>query len=156
MKALDRFWIKEQPYSLKHMLNHDTLANNFVGGTVYQTFLSAASYHRWHAPISGKIIRTSFVSGTDFSESQVYDYPHSDPDAPDASQGYISAVATRAILYVQADNSKIGLMAIVFIGMADVSACDIRVYEGQHVTKGDEIGTFRFGGSMHCLVFRPE
>lgn len=47
-------------------------------------------------------------------------------------------------------------MCIVFIGMADVSTCDIRVYEGQHVTKGEEIGMFHFGGLTYCLVFRPE
>lgn len=27
---------------------------------------------------------------------------------------------------------------------------------GQLVKKGDEIGMFHFGGSTHCLVFRPE
>jgi phosphatidylserine decarboxylase len=27
--------------------------NLFEGGTVYQAFLSALSYHHWHAPIDG-------------------------------------------------------------------------------------------------------
>ena len=27
---------------------------------------------------------------------------------------------------------------------------------GQHVNKGDQIGMFHFGGSTHCLIFRPE
>ena len=26
---------------------------------------------------------------------------------------------------------------------------------GQHVDKGPELGYFQFGGSTHCLVFRP-
>ena len=43
----------------------------------------------------------------------------------------------------------------MFVGMAEVSTCDIRVYEGQHVNKGDELGMFHFGGSTHCLFFRP-
>jgi phosphatidylserine decarboxylase len=29
------------------------------------------------------------------------------------------------------------------------------VYEGQHVRKGDQLGMFHFGGSTHCLIFRP-
>jgi phosphatidylserine decarboxylase len=37
-----------------------------------------------------------------------------------------------------------------------VSTCDIRVYEGQHLSKGDQIGMFHYGGSTHCLIFRPE
>ena len=26
---------------------------------------------------------------------------------------------------------------------------------GHHLAKGDELGYFQFGGSTHCLVFRP-
>jgi len=26
---------------------------DFVGGTVYQAYLSAENYHRWHSPVSG-------------------------------------------------------------------------------------------------------
>jgi phosphatidylserine decarboxylase len=156
VKALDEFWIKEQPYSLKHILDHDPLASKFAGGTVYQAFLSATSYHRWHAPLSGTIIKTTLVPGTYFSESQIYDFPHPDPDAPDASQGYIAAMATRALVFIKADNPKIGLVSFVAVGMADVSTCDVRVYEGKHVKKGEELGMFHFGGSTYCLVFRSE
>ena len=45
-------------------------------------------------------------------------------------------------------------MCIVFIGMAEVSSCDIHVYVGQYVKKGNSLGTFHFGGSSHCLLFR--
>eukprot|EP01034_Spumella_vulgaris_P037122 gene37122-45799_t len=27
---------------------------------------------------------------------------------------------------------------------------------GQHVSKGDQLGMFHFGGSTHCLLFGPE
>lgn len=43
----DKFWIKGQPYSAIDMLDHDQAADQFVGGTVYQAFLSALSYHRY-------------------------------------------------------------------------------------------------------------
>jgi phosphatidylserine decarboxylase len=39
--------------------------------------------------------------------------------------------------------------------MAEVSSCALSVQEWQHVDKGDEVGFFQFGGSTHCLVFRP-
>ncbi len=47
-------------------------------------------------------------------------------------------------------------MAVLFVGMAEVSSNEITVYEGQHVKKGDQLGMFHFGGSTHCLIFRPE
>jgi phosphatidylserine decarboxylase len=47
-------------------------------------------------------------------------------------------------------------MCVMPVGMAEVSTCQITVYEGQHVGKGDQIGMFHFGGSTHCLIFRPD
>ncbi|MFT6984878.1 MAG: phosphatidylserine decarboxylase [Psychromonas sp.] len=153
VKLRNQFWIKGQPYSLSHMLNNDKRAEQFVGGTVYQAFLSAKSYHRWNCPISGTIIKTQMVDGSYYSETPVAGY---DDAAPNDSQGYIAEVATRAVIFIEADNPAIGLMAIVFIGMAEVSSCDIRVYEGQKVSKGQPMGTFHFGGSSHCMLFRKE
>ena len=46
-------------------------------------------------------------------------------------------------------------MCFVAIGMAEVSTCEITVYDGQHVNKGDQTGMFHFGGSTHCLLFGP-
>ena len=150
--ATDRFWIKAQPYSLRHMLADDTLAPQFDGGTVYQAFLSALSYHRWHSPVSGTVVKTRVQPGTYYSETPAEGF---DPSAPNDSQGYITEVAARAMIFIQADNPDIGLMCFMPVGMAEVSSCDIRVYEGQHVKKGDQLGMFHFGGSTHCLIFRP-
>jgi len=47
-------------------------------------------------------------------------------------------------------------MCFIAVGMAEVSTCEITVEPGQYIKKGDEMGTFHFGGSTHCLVFRPE
>lgn len=141
----DKFWAKGQPYSLVDMLNGDDLANQFVGGTIYQAFLSALSYHRWHAPVAGKIVKSFLVPGTYFSEplSRGFENPDGpDPSAPTLSQSYISAVATRAVMFIEADNPDIGLMCMITIGMAEVSTCDMTVKEGERVEKGQELGKF--------------
>jgi phosphatidylserine decarboxylase len=41
--------------------------------------------------------------------------------------------------------------------MSEVSSCmiDPKIQPGYHVAKGEELGYFQFGGSTHCLVFRP-
>lgn len=152
VQGRERFWIKAQPYSLLHMLADDSLAPQFVGGTVYQAFLSALSYHRWHSPVSGRVVKAYVRPGTYYSETLAEGF---DPAGPNESQGYITAVATRAMIFIEADNPAIGLMCFMPVGMAEVSTCDIRVYEGQHVKKGDQLGMFHFGGSTHCLIFRP-
>jgi phosphatidylserine decarboxylase len=152
VKRHDKFWIKSQPYSIAHMLANDSLAPLFIGGTVYQAYLSPLSYHRWHSPVSGTVRKAYVRDGTYYSEAPSEGF---DPAGPNDSQGYITAVATRAFIFIEADNLDISLMCVMPVGMAEVSTCQLTVYEGQHVGKGDQIGMFHFGGSTHCLIFRP-
>jgi phosphatidylserine decarboxylase len=150
----DRFWIKSQPYSLADMLANDDSVDEFVGGTVYQAFLSANNYHRWHSPVAGKIVRAFVVEGTYYSEA---DSEGKDAVEPMNSQSYLAHVSARAIIVIEADDPVIGLVAFVPVGMVEVSSCVIasNVKPGYHVEKGEELGYFQFGGSTHCLVFRP-
>ena len=158
VKLTDAFWLKGQPYSLQNMLNFDEYAPQFEGGQLYQAFLSALSYHRWHSPVSGTIKKAYVVNGSYYLENLYQGFLNpsgADPSAPNDSQPFITAVATRAIIFIEADNPKIGLMCVLPVGMAEVSSCEITVQPGQHVNKGDELGMFHFGGSTHCLIFRP-
>ncbi|KAK2591585.1 hypothetical protein QQS21_010713 [Conoideocrella luteorostrata] len=159
VRLRDKFFAKGQPYSLLDMLAHDPLAHEFVGGTIYQAFLSALSYHRWHSPISGTVKRAFVEDGTYFSEplfEGVGDPTVREIDTKGitVAQGYLSALATRAIIVLEADNPSIGLLAFIGIGMDEVSTCEITVKEGQHLKKGDDLGMFHFGGSSHCLIFQ--
>ncbi|XP_067028411.1 uncharacterized protein [Acropora muricata] len=153
VKPRDLFWIKNQRYALDFILNMNPVAKKFYGGTVYQAFLSATSYHGWHSPVSGIIHKTELVDGSYYSQTHNI---QNDPASPNMSQGYLAQVAARGIIYIQADNEHIGLMCFVSIGMSEVSSNEITVKEGQRVEKGDELGMFHFGGSTHLLIFRPE
>lgn len=152
VKLCDQFWIKGQPYSLQHMMDGDPLTEQFAGGTVYQAFLSALSYHRWHSPVSGRIVKTKLVDGTYCAVSLAEGFDK----GSEKSQAYMAVLATRALIFIEADNPDIGLMCVIFVGMAEVSSNEITVREGQHVKKGDQLGMFHFGGSTHCLIFRPQ
>lgn len=156
VRLSDRFWLKGQAYSLENMLDFDPLAPEFEGGSVYQAFLSALSYHRWNAPVDGTVKKAYVVNGSYYLENRAEGIDSADPDpsAPNASQPYITSVATRAVIFIEADDPRIGLMAIVPVGMAEVSSCEIQVRAGQKIRKGDPLGMFHFGGSTHCLVFR--
>jgi len=49
------------------------------------------------------------------------------PPSPirDYSQGYLTEVATKAIIFIEADNPYIGLMCLIAVGMQEVSSCEI-------------------------------
>jgi phosphatidylserine decarboxylase len=154
VKRQDRFWIKSQPYSLQDMLANDESVDQFVGGTIYQAFLDAYNYHRWHSPVKGTIRKAFVQEGTYYSEA---DSEGEDPAGPNNSQGYITHIATRAIIFIECDDPVIGLMCLMPVGMAEVSSCVIhpQVQPGYPVEKGQELGYFQYGGSTHCLIFRP-
>ena len=158
VKLSSNFWLKGQEYSLENMMDFEPEAAEFVGGTVYQAFLSALSYHRWNSPVSGIVKKVKMVNGSYYlgNRNQGFDSENgADDSAPNNSQPFLSAVATRSLIFIESDNPNIGLMCFIAIGMAEVSSCEVTVKEGQHITKGDELGMFHFGGSTHCLVFKP-
>ena len=126
--------------ALEDMLAGDESAGQFTGGTVYQAFLSATNYHRWHSPVAGTIVRAFTREGTYYSEA--------DSEGPYAveprySQSYRAHVAARAVILIEADNPVIGLTAFVPVGMSEVSSCmiDPRIQPGYHVAKGEELVT---------------
>ncbi len=150
----DQFWIKSQPYSLREILagTQAEVVERFVDGSVYQGYLSAFNYHRWHAPVAGTIREAYNVDGTYFSELEA---EGTDARGLNDSQGYTTALAARAVIVIEADEPSLGLIACAFVGMAEVSSCRIVVQPGQHLNKGDELGFFQYGGSTYCLIFEP-
>ncbi|RMZ45706.1 phosphatidylserine decarboxylase family protein [Aspergillus flavus] len=155
VKARDSFWIKGLTYSLVDMFGAG-FPDSFIGGTIYQGYLDTFSYHRWHAPVSGKVVKAYTLDGTycstpraiDGDTERVYEGVQID------YQVYLSAMATRAVVFIQADDPDIGLVGFLGIGMVEISTCEITVGEGQYVRKGDQIGMFHYGGSSHCVIFQ--
>ena len=155
VKLDDKFWIKDQAYSLRQMLNDDVeYANKFLGGTVFQTYLSPRDYHRWHSPVKGTVEKIVQVQGTYYS---VYSTIKDDPAPNELSVGLLPHVATRVLIYIKPDNDKIGkLLCFIGVGMFEVSTCQVVVREGDKLNNGDELGMFHFGGSSHCLIFQKD
>ncbi|ESK90051.1 phosphatidylserine decarboxylase [Moniliophthora roreri MCA 2997] len=162
VQAHDLFWLKFQNYSLYDMLNRDELYENFVGGTVYQAFLSPLDYHRWHAPVDGVVKKVVLVPGTYYAGLPDDGAPVNDPElehhdprgALIRSQAWLTISATRALIFIEANNTNIGLMCLIAVGMAEVSTCKVTIKEGDQVRRGDQLGMFRFGGSSHTLIFQ--
>ncbi|GAB7028781.1 phophatidylserine decarboxylase associated domain-containing protein [Streptomyces sp. NPDC021749] len=144
--------IKHQRYSLHTLLSKYSGIDTFVGGSVFQSFLSGANYHRWHAPVDGVIEYKETVEGLMFSElysEQV------DPTAGTLSQGYQANVNTRGIVVIKSESPAIGKVCVIPVGITEISSVTITAEVGQRVTRGEEIGYFSYGGSSMCLVFQP-
>jgi phosphatidylserine decarboxylase len=155
VKPNTNFWIKSQPYSIDSMLNGDKkYIDKFTGGSIYQAFLNPFNYHRWHSPINGTIEKAYVLDGLYFAQ---LDKLGEDPNDEEKSMAYITNVNTRALIFIKADNKKIGTICIMPVGMVEISSCNINknIKPGHKVKKGDELGFFAYGGSTHCLFFEP-
>ncbi|KZP26285.1 hypothetical protein FIBSPDRAFT_949465 [Athelia psychrophila] len=144
LKMIDDLFIKDEAYSLVHLLTTDPLAKQFEGGSILQGFLNIID-----------------VPGTYFAQapSTIGDPippPDDDENLPPylKSLSFFSNVAARQIMFIEADNSDVGLIFFVSIGMTEISTCQATVYDGQHVNRGDELGMFHFAGSSFVIGFR--
>lgn len=151
VKAEDRFWLKGQPYSLVNML-HGHHVPRFVGGHVFQSFLSGSNYHRWHAPITGTVRLAKVVDGLMFSDAESAGW---DTSAGTESQGYEASVNTRGLVFIESPHREIGMVCVIPIGITEISSVTITVEKDQEVKKGEELGYFSYGGSTLALVFEP-
>lgn len=163
VKREDPLFIKDEAYSIKQLLYDDPLMEKFVDGTVVQGFLNTTGYHRWHSPVNGRIIKIIAVQGSYFNQApstlgSIIPSADDDMTLPPylRSLRYFSHTNTRALIFIEPDNSKVGTLCFVGIGMTEISTCAVTVYDNQHVNRGDELGMFHFGGSSFALVFTPE
>ncbi|OKI36452.1 hypothetical protein A6A25_21725 [Saccharothrix sp. CB00851] len=149
----DILLIKDQRYSLDLMLDGYPDIGHFEGGNVLQSFLSGANYHRWHAPVSGRVEYARVVPALMFSELYSKEV---DLSSGTLSQGYQANVNTRAIVVIESSSPEIGRVCVVPVGITEISSVTLEVREGDVVERGQEIGYFSYGGSSMCLVFERD
>ena len=94
------------------------------------------------------MIEARLIPGLTFSEllSEGLDL-----SAGTESQGYQAMVNTRGLIII--DNPHLGKVAVVPIGITEISSISIQVNVGDYVEKGQEMGFFSYGGSTLVLAF---
>ncbi len=162
LKLESNFWVKDIPYSLLDLFGgRQPWAKLFEGGQLYQGFLSATHYHRWNAPLDGELVRSWVEPGTYFAQRPDQGEDQGTWEGTE-SQPYLGHVAARAVFIFK--HKKCGYVALICIGMVEVSTCVIEpstfiVGEGADpvpIRRGTEIGRFEFGGSTHMMIFQKD
>lgn len=136
-------------------------ANKFANGTFVHYFLGPYSYHRFHSPVAGMVDECRAVNGLTYLEVNIND--NNQFDAPDNSdspgepgEGY-QFNQSRGILTIDTTSSEegnMGIIAVIPVGMCQVSGVHMSATEGRNIAKGEEFGYFLFGGSDIILLFQ--
>jgi phosphatidylserine decarboxylase len=138
-------------YSIKALLDGSAFADAFEGGLFTHAFLNVNDYHRFHTPVAGKVLEQKVILGKmDLEVRRKADTGELDPLDP---VGYQFTQA-RGLLVLESDS--LGLVAVLPIGMAQVSSVTLTPDTGTRLAKGDEFGFFQFGGSDIIMVFEAD
>lgn len=142
--------------SVSELLGPSRYKDAFAGGTMTQLFLDVYDYHRYHFPISGTVREVLYIPG----DVAVGGYVNWDK----ATKSYVlhseqpgwQMIEARAVVVVETE--EYGLVAVMPIGMSQISSIELieELKPGAVVRKGDELGSFLFGGSTVLMLFQKD
>jgi phosphatidylserine decarboxylase len=151
--------VKNLHWRIEELLEGSAYKDRFTNGMFMHSFLNTSDYHRQHAPVGGKVVEARVIPGQVYLEVQAVPIQN-DPegccslvgkrafDAPD-NAGYQFAQARGLVVL----DTPIGLVAVLPIGMAQVSSVIITAEVGVTLRKGEELSYFQFGGSDIIVLF---
>jgi len=154
--------VKNLHWRISELMEGSPYQDRFVNGLFMHAFLGPNDYHRQHAPVAGTVLEARVIPGQVYLEV----IPEPVPDDPDGKHvlkpvrqfdapddaGYQFAQARGLIVL----DSPIGLVAVLPIGMCQVSSVVITAEEGVTLCKGEEISYFQFGGSDIIVLFEAK
>lgn len=141
-----RIWIKGLGFSLRTLLAgaaDGAAVDRVEGGPMCIFRLAPQDYHRFHLPVSGRVVRITDVPGEYFTVN------------PQAVRSRLDIFGLNRRAVVVLDTPAFGRMYLVAIGATMVGSIIFTVTEGQAVRRGDELGYFAFGGSTLVCLFEP-
>lgn len=157
VRADSNVTIKGIHWKIEELLEGSPYKDRFKGGLWTHSFLGPTDYHRQHAPVGGRVLESRDIMGVTYL--QVTTVPDATTgrnkivgrrkfDAPD-EPGY-EFLQNRGLIVI---DSPIGLVAVLPMGMGEVSSVVMTAEVGRTLRKGEEISYFQFGGSDIVMVF---
>lgn len=136
--------VKGITYSLSELIQDNEIAKDYEGGVCMVLRLCPTDYHRFHFVDSGIPTDTNFINGNYYS---------------------VNPVALERIPKLYCQNKRewsifksdnFGDIIHVEVGATCVGTIIQTYTPGNHVSKGDEKGFFKFGGSTTILFFKKD
>lgn len=141
--ATERFYAKGQKFDLKSFFGSDELGREFAGGSLLISRLCPVDYHRFHFPVAGTPGEPRLINGFLYSVS------------PIALRQNLAYLWENKRVVTIVESPVFGKVAVCEIGATMVGSIMQTHVPGRAVTKGEEKGLFKFGGSCVVTIFRP-
>lgn len=142
ISKIEGIFVKGAVFDLGTLIQDATLAKRFHEGSMVLSRLCPVDYHRYHFPVSGIAGAPRQISGPLFSVN------------PIALRQNIKIFTENKRALTEIDSPEFGKVLMLEVGATCVGSFEY-TYEPGPVTKGQEKGYFRFGGSSTITIFEP-
>ncbi|MCC9657163.1 archaetidylserine decarboxylase [Rhodopirellula halodulae] len=136
-------FVKGETFDISTLLKDDALADRYANGSLLLSRLCPTDYHRFHFPFAGTPGESRLINGPLYSVN------------PIALCQNIHILSTNKRCITQLQTESLGTVLLLEIGATCVGSIRQTYTAQQPVTKGDEKGYFRFGGSSTMVLFEP-
>ena len=142
--------VKGVTWAIAELLDGSPYKDAFRDGMYMHSFLNVHDYHRYHVPVGGTVKEVRNIHGKVYMG--VFRKPNGTLDFVDGDTYQFNQ--ERGLVVI--DSPKVGLVAILPIGMGQVSSVTLTPEPGVKLQKGEQFGFFLFGGSDIVLLFQDK
>ncbi|MBN1374884.1 MAG: phosphatidylserine decarboxylase [Dehalococcoidia bacterium] len=139
LTSITTIGVKGENLNIDELMGNDPLSKVFINGKAILCMLNTTDYHRYHAPVPGRIVSQRQMAGLYYG----------------MDGGWVEYFFQHRRGYFVLDTERFGYVAMVCVGMFTISSVNFFTNHGQTVKKGDEMGNFAYGGSAIILLFEP-
>ncbi|KAI9751377.1 MAG: hypothetical protein M4579_006100 [Chaenotheca gracillima] len=138
-------WVKGREFSVARLLGkaYPEDAKRYVNGALGIYRLAPQDYHRFHIPVDGVMDTPKTISGEYYTVN------------PMAIRSALDVYGENVRVVVPIDSVAHGRVMVICVGAMMVGSTVITAKAGQKVTRAEELGYFKFGGSTILLLFEP-
>jgi len=137
------FIVKGYTFDLNSYLQNDSLCQVFKEASLFIIRLCPTDYHRYHFPVNGEIVFTKEIDGDYYSVS------------PIALKKKVELLMMNKRKYSIIRSKEFGDIIYSEVAATMVGSM-IDTYQNSMVTKGEEKGYFKFGGSTIILILHSD
>ncbi|WP_339887402.1 phosphatidylserine decarboxylase [Rhodopirellula europaea] len=136
-------FVKGEMFDLPTLLQDSALADRYASGSLLLSRLCPVDYHRFHFPAAGVPGESRLINGPLYSVN------------PIALRQNIHILTSNKRCLTPLETESFGTVLLLEIGATCVGSIQQTYSPGQAISKGDEKGYFRFGGSSTMVLFEP-
>ncbi len=155
--------VKTRELNIRELLDDSKYAEYYVGGTAVSCVLMPANYHRYHSPVTGRIVEGKNIPGIYNGITDGEHWFNSFNVGESATNFSIFEDFHRAYFIIE--TPYYGFVGLVPVGLNTISSIHSSLINKKStyvnpgdppvkVKKGEELGHFAYGGSLNIMLFQ--